>query len=207
MSHFCISSSLLLILILAGCQSSGKQLDDWSSMEYSNPENFITISHGDVLDIKFAGTTLLDSTPTVRRDGKISLTLKDEGDLEVEGKTLAQVEKELLEIYADDIRIQEVDVSLASSGAHVYISGAVVQAGRVALDRPLTVLEAIMEAGGYSPTESQLKRVKVLRYNGGRQQVFEINLEDLIDGKVTRPFYLKPFDIIIVPEKRRSLFR
>jgi polysaccharide export outer membrane protein len=68
-------------------------------------------------------------------------------------------------------------------------------------DRPMTAFDAIMEAGGFDSTKANLKRVVVIRQEGGRNQKFTLNLKLVMDGKPSEPFYLKPGDTITVPEK------
>jgi protein involved in polysaccharide export with SLBB domain len=92
-------------------------------------------------------------------------------------------------------------VDLISSGAIVYVSGAVLRPGPVELDHPLTVLEAVMAGGGFDNTRAKLSNVTVLRIVDGRQQVYHINLNRILAGRDDTPFYLQPYDIIYVPAK------
>ena len=69
------------------------------------------------------------------------------------------------------------------------------------MDRPLTVLEAVMAAGGWDTSRAKLSAVSVLRVDNGQQQTYHVNLKNVLAGKEKSPFYLKPFDIIYVPAK------
>jgi polysaccharide export outer membrane protein len=73
------------------------------------------------------------------------------------------------------------------------------------MERPLTALDAVMEAGGFDPNRARLDRVTVLRIENGQQRLYKLNLKDVIEGKATTPFYLKPFDNVHIPEKRFNL--
>jgi protein involved in polysaccharide export with SLBB domain len=83
----------------------------------------------------------------------------------------------------------------------VFVTGAVIKPGKVSADRPITALEAIMESGGPDYTKANLKDVTVIRQENGRSKNYRLNLRDVLDGKRTETFYLKPSDIIYVREK------
>ena len=68
-------------------------------------------------------------------------------------------------------------------------------------DHPLTALEAIMEAGGFDYSKANLKDVRVIRQESGREHTYVLNLKLVMQGKQVDPFYLKPYDIIYVPER------
>jgi len=73
--------------------------------------------------------------------------------------------------------------------------------GKVLSERPLTALEAIMEAGGFDYTKADQKGVAVIRHEGGATQRYKLNLKNELAGGGSQPFALKPYDIIYVPEK------
>ncbi|HXI53018.1 MAG TPA: hypothetical protein VNH84_15990, partial [Candidatus Saccharimonadales bacterium] len=61
---------------------------------------------------------------------------------------------------------------------------------------------AVMEAGGFDYAKANLKAVTVLRQEEGGQVVnYKLNFKDTLRGPKSEPFYLKPSDIIYVPEK------
>ena len=57
-----------------------------------------------------------------------------------------------------------------------------------------------MEAGGVD-SRAKLSGVTVLRVEGGQRIARKINLKHTLEGKDSFLFYLKPSDIIYVPEK------
>jgi protein involved in polysaccharide export with SLBB domain len=65
----------------------------------------------------------------------------------------------------------------------------------------MTALDAIMEAGGFDPTQAKSSAVMILRVENGQQQHYELDLKKTIKGKDSSVFYLKPYDIVHVPEK------
>jgi protein involved in polysaccharide export with SLBB domain len=81
------------------------------------------------------------------------------------------------------------------------VTGAVLRPGKVTSDHPLSALEAIMEAGGPDYTKANLKAVTVIRHEDGKTQNYTLNLRNVLKGQSAEPFYLKPSDIVYVPER------
>lgn len=160
----------------------------------------LTLREGDTIQIEFPGAPSLNKTETIKRDGKISLLV---GEVTAAGKSIAQLQKELLELYKDQLVTKVVTVTLQSSQYPVYVTGAVSKPGRLTFDRPMTALETVMEAG-VDVTRGNLKSVRVTRIVNGKTEIFMLNLDRLLKGKTSdgeQPFYVKPSDIIYVPEK------
>ena len=161
-----------------------------------SPES-LNLHEGDVVKIAFPGAPSLDTTQQIRRDGKITLPLT--GEVQAAGLTPAALEKKVAELCASQLVSKEVSVSVISSTYPVYVSGAVLHAGKVTTDRPITLLQAIMEAGGFTDS-ANLKAVLVVRQEGGKAHNYTVNVQLLLSGKSNDPFYLKPSDSVYVPE-------
>jgi polysaccharide export outer membrane protein len=159
----------------------------------------ISLREGDVITISFPGSPNLNTSPQIRRDGKIDLPLG--GELLAAGKTPAELEKELLEHFGPQLVVKEVSVAIKSSSYPVFVTGAVVRPGKLLADRPLHALEAIMEAGGFDLGRANLKAVAVIRIEEGQVKHYVLNLKLLLEGRTKDLFYLHPSDIIYVPEK------
>jgi len=186
----------LLAPLLPGCQST-------PTAGPTDPRPYITavLREGDSIKIAFPGAPNLDTTQQVRRDGKITLSLG--GEIVAAGKTPADIEKEILTLHGDQLAVKQVVVTVTSSAYPVYVSGAVLRPGKILADRPMTVLEAIMEAGGFDHAKADLKKVKVLREFEGQTVSYTIDMRKVLEGpdSGTKPFYLKPADKIHVPQK------
>ena len=169
-----------------------------SSPTTNNPASF-TLREGDILKISFPGSPNLDNVQPIRPDGKINLTLV--GEVQAAGMTPADLQQKLMDLYAPQLTTKEVMVEVQSFAFPVYVTGAVLRPGKISTDHLLTALEAIMEAGGPDYTKANLKNVKVIRQEGGRTKNYILDLKRVMEGKATEPFYLKPADIIYVPEK------
>jgi polysaccharide export outer membrane protein len=174
-----------------GCQTnSGTPL----AGEATVPKH-VTLASGDVVKLTFSSAPELNQAQKIRVDGKLSLPLV--GEVDAGGKTVGQLQAELIELYKSQLKTPEVTVSLESSVTTVTVSGAVNKPGRISFERPTTVLQAIMEAGG--PSEfGTLRRVRLMRVVNGIYKSQVMDLHDLT--KEVRPFYVRDNDVIYVPQ-------
>jgi polysaccharide biosynthesis/export protein len=157
------------------------------------------LREGDAVRISFPGAPSLDTTQTIRRDGKITLDMV--GEMKAAGLTPHDLEQQLLKVYSDQLVVKEVTVTVQTSVFVVYVTGAVLRPGKLISDRVETPLEAVIEAG-IDPTKSNLKKIVVIReHENGKTEHFPLNLDDVMRGKPTVPFTLKSMDKIFVPEK------
>jgi protein involved in polysaccharide export with SLBB domain len=76
----------------------------------------------------------------------------------------------------------------------------VLKPGKIVFERPATVLEAIMEAGGFTP-EADLKKVSVIRIVKGEHYTETLDLRPVLKGQPTPAIYIANGDVIYVPEK------
>ena len=193
--------TLALITLLAGAGCTTAQMPK-SAAEIA-PEGthteIVSLREGDTLKITFPGSTSLDTTQQIRRDGKITLQLV--GDVDVAGLTPDELQQKLVQLYASQITTKQITVVLQASSFPVFVTGCVIHPGKVLSDHPLTALEAVMEAGGPDYATANLKTVRVSRNNHGKMENFILNLKAVLQGKDTKPFYLKPDDIVFVPER------
>jgi polysaccharide export outer membrane protein len=195
---------LAIVVSVAGCQT--EQLNygalaqmGGSTTNVSTHFEQIILREGDVLKITFPSAGNLNTTTPIRRDGNIVLALV--GEVRAVGKTPAELKEELLKLYAGQIDTKEITVEVTSSSFPVFVVGAVIRPGKVLTDHPITALESVMESGGFDFTKANLKKVTVLRQDSGRLKSYTLNMKDVLDGKVTEQFYMKPQDIIYVREK------
>ncbi|MDB6092980.1 MAG: polysaccharide export protein [Verrucomicrobia bacterium] len=185
----------LFVLGTTGCQAPQSA----APMVQSTASEPQTLREGDIVKIVFPGTQNLDSQQTVRRDGRITLPIV--GEVKASGKTPADLEKELLQLFASQLVSKEVSVTVVSSSYVVFVSGAVMRPGKLVSDHPMTALEAVMEAGGFNSTKADMRGVVIIRNEDGKTKNFTIDLKQVLDGQSNEPFYLKPSDIIFVPER------
>lgn len=159
----------------------------------------LVVREGDTLRITFPGAPNLDTTQQVRRDGRLTLALI--GEFSPVGLTPVQVEQELAKLYASQIVSNEVTVTVVSSSYSVFVNGAVLRPGKITTDRPLSALEAVMEAGGFNAARANMKAIVIIRQVGGQTQNYTIDLHSVLAGRESQPFMLEPSDIVFVPER------
>ncbi len=189
-----IFRGLVAIVLLASVGCVGPSVG--GTPEEPAAEISKALGPGDILKISFPGTPELNSSPKIRLDGKVSLPLI--GEVEVAGKTVEQLHKDLTDRYASQLQNKEVIVGLEASAEAVYVSGAVNKPGKILLDRPMTALDAIMESGGVSEFGS-LKKVHVVRVVNGEHRTEYLSLSPILSGKTTKAYYLKAGDVVYVP--------
>jgi len=191
---------LAAVASFIGCNTmpAGDTIPGKPQMEKPHSEAII-LREGDTLKITFPGSPNLDTTQPIRRDGKLNLPLI--GEMDAAGLSPAALQEKLVKAYASQISTKEVMVQVESSTFPVFVSGSVVHPGKILSDHPMTALEAVMEAGGFIYETANMKEVRIVREENGVFQHFVINLKSVLRGEETKPFYLKPNDIIYVPER------
>ena len=192
-----LAPGLVVLALAAGCQTQPSLPP--AALQGTNATEIITLREGDVLKISFPANANLNTTQPIRRDGMISMPLV--GEVKAVGKTPTELEKDLADLYSTQLLSKEVTVEVQSSSFPVYVSGSVLRPGKVMSDHPITALEAVMEAGGYDNTKANLKEVTIIRHEGNSTRNYIVNLKRIVDGKPSESFYLKPGDIVIVPER------
>jgi polysaccharide export outer membrane protein len=183
-----------LLLAFTGCDTT--QPKPTAEAPHSEP---LILREGDVVKVSFPGSPNLDATEQIRRDGKIALQLV--GEIEAVGVTPAELETNISNAYGDQLSSKQVTVVVVSSSIPIYVTGAVLRPETITSDHPITAFEAVMQAGGPDYAKANLKDVRVIRFENGREHTYFLNLKKVIDGEQVEPFYLKPSDTIYVPER------
>ena len=126
-----ISILAFLALAGAGCQTDANTTTFSGQAEV--PRHVILAS-GDVVKLTFSSAPELNQSQKVRADGKLSLPLV--GEVDASGKTVGQLQSELIELYKSQLKTPEVTVSLETSLTTVTVSGAVNKPGKLPLRGP-----------------------------------------------------------------------
>ena len=82
----------------------------------------------------------------------------------------------------------------------IYIAGEVVSPGRYNLQRNIDLWDAIILAGGPTPS-ANLSDVKILKRREGENGMMKINLKEYLDRSEPEPPILVPGDKIFIPRK------
>lgn len=140
----------------------------------------------------------------VRPDGKISMPLI--GDVQAGGLTPSQVAQDIRQRLSRYVRDPQVSVIITQLRSHEYLSrvrvtGAVRQQVSLPFRQGMTVLDAVLAAGGINEFAAA-GRTKLYRKVGTRTEVLDINLSGILnEGDLTTNVVLKPGDVITVPER------
>jgi polysaccharide biosynthesis/export protein len=193
-SHRACVFAVFVLLLSGGCQTA-----TYAPLpEQRTASTPVTLSPGDVIKLSFPGAADLDQTQRIRTDGKVSLPLL--GEVTASGKTLPGFQSELSRLYKPQLRNSEVLVTLESGTATVYVSGFVGKPGKFAFDRPTTVFQAIMEAGGVT-VYGNPSNIHLVRTVNGVQHTQIINLRSAMSGTTTtKANYVKDGDVIYVAQ-------
>ena len=193
-------AGLILFSTLLGCAGTPAKTPPQMASE---PEPKLSLGPGDVLDFKFFYNPELNDTQTIRPDGKITLQLI--GEVEVNGKTPDQLKQELVKAYTGQLRIPEVAVIGRSFiNRRVYVGGDVIRPGMLEMPRRITALEAIMMAGGFDYRRAEVNNVVIIQHKNGQRYGCALDLRDALKGKEAQLFYLEPQDIVYVPRNKIS---
>ena len=191
-----VALAFAILMTATGCQTA--PVVEPTDAAADHPE-VMTLREGDVVKISFPGAPNLDTTQEIRRDGKIVLSLI--GEVTAADLTPAELERVILQLYSSQLVSKEVTVTVISSSFPVFVTGAVIKPGKVLSNHPMTAMEAVMEAGGFNYSKANLGAVVVIRHEEGRVKNYTLNLRLVLEGKQSKPFYLKPSDIVYVPER------
>jgi protein involved in polysaccharide export with SLBB domain len=160
------------------------------------------IQVGDVLDVQFFKTVDLNQTRTVGPDGEIYLPIV--GRVDVVGRTVDDVTKEITEGYQKEMINPQITVSVAEySGLQIYVSGEVNRPGILEYRGGLTLVQAISDAGGFN-RRARREEVLLIRPGPERQPVGTIiDVKQILrKGMVSNDVPLAPLDIVYVHHKK-----
>lgn len=162
-----------------------------SSQEYR-------LQSGDVISVWFRFTPEFNEDVTVGPDGHASL--KSAGDLRLQGVTVAEARTEIVQGAAGKLVNPEVTVTLKEfDRPHYFVAGEVITPGRQELRRPVTVMEAVLSAGGPKEDSAMGRVVLFRRINGDTSEVHILKL-NRYDARTRRAndMLLEPNDLVLV---------
>src|SRR5437870_6556959 len=194
------SSCLFALLVFAALACGGCQTPQPPLPNPPGPKTAVRLSPGDVIKASYADETIPDQTQKIRRDGKLSLPLI--GEVTAAGKRVIDFQHELVHRYEGQLESNEVLVTLENGTATVTIAGFANKPAAYPFDRPTTVYQAVMQAGGVSDYGSA-SNIHLTRIINGVQRTETINLRPVIRGEPINPKYVQDGDVIYIS---RSLF-
>jgi polysaccharide biosynthesis/export protein len=181
-------------LLSSACQNyTGETLPESATGQHPG-----ILTAGDTIRISFTTAPELNQSEKIESDGRISLPLI--GQVYASGKSTSQLQAELTNLYKSQLQNSEVTVTLESVIIPVVVSGEVQKPGKVLFERPATVLEAIMEAGGFT-AYGDPKSVSVIRQVNGIQHTQIVDLSKVLRGVPSRVMYVSAGDVIYVRQR------
>ncbi len=196
----------LFLSVLAGCAGNSgvdSVASDAASGAAAIDKEYL-IGVDDRLQINVWKNPELSMIVPVRPDGMISLPLI--GDVRAGGSTpttVADLIRQKLSAYIRDPSVAVIVTELRSHEflSRVRVTGAVRTPRSLPYRPGMTVLDAVLEAGGVNDFGSP-NRTKLFRKAEGKTQVLDIDLGDILNkGRLETNHELKPGDVVTVPER------
>lgn len=184
-----------LLLVHAGCvRGSPTQSRDQAPIEDT------TLGPGDVFEVRVFGEKDLTGKYQVANDGSIRFPFL--GVLTVGGKDADRVAQDITSGLKEGQFLLNPQVYVyieASNSKRISVIGAVARPGTFPIVPGLTVVQAVIGAGGFTPLASKDDTVVTRRVNGKLER-FRIAASEVSRGN-REDFSLRAGDLIFVPER------
>jgi polysaccharide export outer membrane protein len=205
-----IALAVLLMASMAWAQAEGQDAAPASPPPPAEPASgefseLYRIGVDDRLQVSVWRNPELSVTVPVRPDGRISVPLV--GDVMAGGRAPQEVAADIEKQLATYVRDPKVAVILVDLRSHEFISrvrvtGAVRQPVSVPYRQGMTVLDAVLQAGGVTDFAAANRSRLHRRDADGAVETRDIRLGDILDGgKLESNLDVRPGDVITVPER------
>jgi protein involved in polysaccharide export with SLBB domain len=162
------------------------------------PKVDATLGPGDLFDIRVFEEPDLSGSYRVDADGIIDYPLV--GRVKVQGLQPGELAAHLREKLAAYVQHPQVSVLLKEANSkRIIVYGQVQKPGAYPFTNPMTISQAISVAGGFTAMAAR-ERVIISRMEKNEQEVIEVNLLRIADGKAPNRF-ISPGDEVYVPER------
>jgi polysaccharide biosynthesis/export protein len=187
---------LFFLVLLLGC---------WTAQARAQ-----TLQPGDTLTISVYQDPKLDRQVLVGPTGMISFPLA--GQIRAAGLTpdalasaiKARIRSKFTEEPDVTVSLVAIKVPEEDLKPRIFVTGEVLRPGFFVMRQKLNVMQAISEAGGFSPFAAK-KRIQVRRKIEGGESLFVFDYDAFFSGRnFENNISLVPGDVVIVPE--RGLF-
>lgn len=195
---------LPFVFILYACATTPLPDEEELNIDNTILVEAYKISVDDQVKVNVWGNPELSISMPVRPDGKITMPLV--GDVLAAGKEPEELSAEIKEKLSLYVRNPNVSVILTELRGHEFLSrirvtGAVENSISISYRQGMTVLDAVLEAGGVNEYAAP-NRTKLHRRSESGTQVFNIKLDDILeDGDLKTNVRLRPGDVISIPER------
>jgi polysaccharide export outer membrane protein len=196
--------SICAAVLLAGCADRRGGPIAYSPSDFGVPDAPTVLPLGsgykiaplDTLTIKVFKMPDLSGDFDVDLAGQISVPLI--GSVTATGYTTAQLDEQLTQrLGAKYLENPDVSVGVKSSTSRsVTVDGAVNKAGGFPVNGPVTLMQAVAQAGGATP-DANIRRVAIFRQIDGKRQAAAFDLASIRRGEMDDP-QVYAGDIVVV---------
>jgi polysaccharide export outer membrane protein len=186
------------VLALGGCATRGGQ----QPIETQVTDSQYLIGPGDAVNIIVWRNPEVSMSVPVRPDGKITTPLVE--DLPAAGKTstaLARdIEKALSKYIQQPVVTVIVTNFVGNYNEQIRVIGQAAKPQALAYRRDMSLMDVMIAVGGTTEFAAG-NRAKLIRNVDGKQQQFNVRLDDLIkDGDISANVPMRAGDILVIPE-------
>lgn len=195
--------SVLTSVVLVYAQQASQPIPDQgppSTASTASQDGGYVLHAGDELMIKAFQHPDLDEAVRIRPDGRLSLQLVS--DIAAAGMTPSELSRALDRAYGEFFKNPRISVIVRTfASEQIYVGGEVLQPGVQQIVGEMTILGAVMRAGGFRPT-ARTSSILLLRNDGhGGKGVELVDLKRLL-SKGGPDRMLQPFDVVFVPQSK-----
>lgn len=196
--------TITLTIMMIGCETVHIDTLDVLDRKKVNVIDEYKVGVDDIVSVSVWRNADLNVAVPVRPDGKISVPLV--GDVQAGGKSTTAISQEIESSLRKYIRDPNVTVIVTELRSHEYLSrvrvtGAVNTQVSIQYRQGMTVLDAILAAGGLNDFASANK-TRLYRKVDDKTYILQVLLDDILyDGELSTNLSLSPGDIISVPER------
>lgn len=206
LAALCMPLVLLAAYTVAGAEQEPVSAPS-TAVEPPMAENKVApdyiIGPGDTIQVFVWRNPELTQTVPVRPDGKISTPLVE--DMIAVGKTPSNLARDIETVLGEYVRSPQVNVIVTqptSAFSQIKVIGQVTRPQSIPYRDGLTVLDAVLAAGGLAPFAAG-NRSKIVRTENGKMREIKVKMASLVnDGDMTQNMRLQPGDVLVIPESR-----
>jgi polysaccharide export outer membrane protein len=195
--HSAILFAAACALALDGCATRGQQ-----PIETQVTDSQYLIGPGDAVNIIVWRNPEVSMSVPVRPDGKITTPLVE--DLPAAGKTstaLARdIEKALSKYIQQPVVTVVVTTFVGNYDEQIRVIGQATKPQALPYRRNMSLMDVMIAVGGTTEFAAG-NRASLIRNVDGKQQRFNVRLDDLIkEGDISANVPMRPGDVLVIPE-------
>jgi polysaccharide export outer membrane protein len=194
--HTAVAAATALALALTGCATRTLP----PQTQVTNPDYLI--GPGDTVNIMVWRNPEVSMSVPVRPDGKITTPLVE--DLPAAGKTSTDLARDIEKALAKFIQQPVVTVIVTNFvgnfSEQIRVVGQAAKPQALPYRRDMSLMDVLIAVGGVTEFAAG-NRASVIRAVDGKQQKFNVRLDDLIkEGDISANMPMRPGDVLVIPE-------